>query len=329
MRPRTRSGTAHVALKTIVIVVLSITSLVLARALIGIEVTVDGVPVAKGEVVGTELELSTLPTWPADGDLRLYFDDGTREDAFARLGDGEVVVTTVEFGTETLVDYLWRLGIDGALVPIESSCELMDVAHPMFGVFCAAYDPALRPPEHPDVTGLTCSTCHDAAELEAAYRRARDVVPTSATPPAGHREIGPMACSTCHAGTPGDAAAGTPVLTVPPGHRPIGSATCSSCHGTGGDAGGTPVVAPPPGHRPIGSATCSSCHGGTPGDAGGTPVVTLPRDHRPIGSATCSSCHGTGGFDDDVDEDHDDEHDDEDDEHDDEEDDEHDDEDDD
>jgi hypothetical protein len=43
-----------------------------------------------------------------------------------------------------------------------------------------------------------------------------------------------MTCSTCHAGTPGDAAAGTPVVSPPPGHRPIGSATCSSCHGAGG-----------------------------------------------------------------------------------------------
>ena len=277
MRPR--SKTARVALKTILVVVLSITSLVLARALVGIEITVDAVPVAKGEVVGDYLELHTLPTWQADGDLRLTFDDGTREDAFARILDGEVVVTTVGFGTESLVEYLRRQGIEGAQVPIESSCEIMGVSHPLFGVFCAAYDPVLRPPDHPEVAGQTCSTCHDTAELEATYGRATGMAPVGTTLPAGHRDVGGMTCSTCHAGAAGG---GAPA--------PGGST-------------------PPPGHRPIGTATCASCHGGTPGDDAGTPILTPPPGHRPIGTATCRSCHGSEGYDDDHDEEDDDDHD--------------------
>ena len=310
MSPRPRSPTARAALKTILVVLLSITSLVLARALIGIEITVDGVPVAKGEVVGTDLELGTLATWGAEGDLRLFFDDGTREDAFASLRDGVVVVTTIDFGTEALVDYLRRQGIAGAQVRIESSCEIMDVDHPLFGAFCAAYDPARRPADHPDVTGLTCSTCHAPGELEDAYARAASVGPLGATPPAGHREIGSTSCSTCHTAAAGEGALAPGGPTPPPGHRPIGGATCSSCHGSTPDAdGGAPIATPPPGHRDIGTQTCASCHGGTPGDGATAPVPTPPPGHRDIGTATCASCHGSGGYDDDDedDEDHEDE----------------------
>ncbi len=292
-----RSLTARVA-ATILVTVLSITSLVLARALIGIEITVDAVPVAKGEVDGGVLELHTLPTWQTDGDLRLYYDDGSREDGFARLSDGDVVVTTIDFGTESLGDYLRRLGIDGFQVPIESSCEIMNVEDPLFGMICAAFDPGRQPPDHPDTTGTVCSTCHDASDLQATFGRVTDFAPTGATPPPGHREIGTTPCSTCHVGATGDGA----VVSSP--------------------------RTPPPGHRPIGTKACSSCHGGASGGDGGTPAAaTPPAGHRPIGTAVCSSCHGEGGYDDDDhDEDHEDEHDDDDD---DEHDDEHDDEDDD
>ena len=327
-----RFRTASLGVRLLVLVALSLFSVVVARALIGVEVRDNGVPVARGDVADGFVEVYVLPSFPDDAELRLTFDDDTREDGFARLRDGQLEITTIDGGTEPLADYLRRLGILGEQVGIESSCEIMAPGHPFFSALCMAYDRGRMPATHEDVGTLPCSTCHATADLEADYERARRLAPTSATLPAGHRDVGDTPCATCHAGFAGG---GEPDATaaLPPGHRNIGSQACSSCHGSSaGDPGADPIALPP-GHRDIGSQACSSCHGSSAGDPG-APAIALPRGHRDIGSLACTTCHASGtgdddGWDDDDEHDDDDEEDDEDDEEDDEhdeEDDEHDDE---
>lgn len=319
---RTRA-VMKVAVRILVALSVSAVSLVIAqRVLTGFDASVDGMPVVRGHVDDENVEVVVVPEWQGDAAVTLHYDDGTAEDAFGRRVEGELVITTIEHGTEPLEDFLARLGLVSNEFVLASACELMRPDDAVFEDACAAYDPRRRPTDHPDVAGEVCSTCHLPNEIEEAYERSQAVVlavgadtvagPDRATP-AGHVEVQGKACSTCHA-VAGDDLPAVPVGDSsgrPPGHPDVASGSCATCHGGSGDTPGADAPSPdqprPPGHPDVAAGSCATCHGGT-GDTPTTPA--LPDDHPSTRGQACTSCHDspTGPTDDDA---HDDDYEDE------------------
>jgi len=199
-----------VTVRILLILSVSAVSLVIAqRVLTGFEASVDGMPVATGPFEDGEVGVEAVT---------LDYDHGAVDYAFGRRVDCELVLATIEHGTERLEGFLVRLRL--------------------------AYDPRRRPTDHPDDAGDACSTCHLPNEIEQAFERSQGVVLAvdvdtvvgddlpdvhvgdSTGRPAGHPDAAAGSCPSCHGGSSDTAT--TPSL--PGDHPSTGGQPCTSCH---------------------------------------------------------------------------------------------------
>jgi CDGSH-type Zn-finger protein len=191
-----------------------------------------------------------------------------------------------------------------------------------FTTFVIPNSSGTAPPSmvHSLVTGVACSTCHEAGK---SFVGTPPVKVRPALKASGQAHVAAGECSTCHFSTTSFKGA----TDLPANHIPLPAAdnnnctlchatsnytqytmnhvnittNCQQCHGTGKSfANMAPPVlkVPPTNHIPTGTIACEACHSATnftnfviPNSSGTSPPSMV---HSAVASIACASCHGAG-----------------------------------